>query len=205
MSSETCQPFLRGRLNFDNGIFWASSGWFKTFVCLEIDTIATSISQFITQPSIYGVIVYFWYVMSHWTIDQSIFLTFDWHYTMAWLPDCLLKTHRRLSTCVTTMRIRFIYERSRYAAMVKIRHGLATLYSINSVVYYKNWADLVKFSALQQNRIVYSNIIQGTLLSISWNGLGYKTVISCLFVVKSNCYPSVPWTTWCTIALSLVQ
>ena len=42
---------------------------------------------------------------------------------------------------------------------------------------------LVKFSVLQQNRIVYGNSIQGTLLSIPSNGLGNKTVISCLFVV----------------------
>ena len=48
----------------------------------------------------------------------------------------------------------------------------------------QNWADLVKYSVSQQNRIVYSNSIQGTLLSISSNGLGKKTtVISCLFVV----------------------
>ena len=47
----------------------------------------------------------------------------------------------------------------------------------------QNWADLVKFSVLQQNRIDYSNSMQETLLSISSNGLGNKTVISCLFVV----------------------
>ena len=44
------------------------------------------------------------------------------------------------------------------------------------------WADLVKFSVLQQNRIVYSNSVQETLQSISSNGFGNKTVISCLFV-----------------------
>ena len=54
---------------------------------------------------------------------------------MAWLPASLLKTHRRLSTCATTMRVRFVYERRGYAKMVKIRHGLATLNSNNSVVY----------------------------------------------------------------------
>ena len=46
---------------------------------------------FITQPSIYGVIVYFCYAMSHWTIDQAIFATIDWHYIMAWFPASLLK------------------------------------------------------------------------------------------------------------------
>ena len=100
--------------------------------------------------------------------------------------------HRRLSTCATTMRVRFVYERRRYATMVKIRHGLATLNSNNSLVYGKKhkvwvlvfsvrtsgtvwdqiWADLVKFSALQQNHMVYSNSIHETLLSISSNGLG---------------------------------
>ena len=37
----------------------------------------------------------------------------------------------------------------------------------------QNLADLVKFSVLQQNRLVYSN----SVLSISSNGLGNKTVI----------------------------
>ena len=152
---------------------------------------------------------------------RSINLTIDWHYTMAWLPASLSKIHRRLSTCATTMRVQCVYERRRFATMVKIRHGLATLNSKNSVVYGQkhkervlvfllrtsgtfwdqNWADSVKFSVLQQNRIVYSNSMQETLLSISSNGLGNKIVISCLFVEKSNYYPSVPWTTrlhYCT-------
>ena len=54
---------------------------------------------------------------------------------MAWLPASLLKTHMRLSTCATTMRVRFLYERRSYATMVKIKHGLATLNLNNSVVY----------------------------------------------------------------------
>ena len=33
------------------------------------------------------------------------------------------------------MRVRFVYERRRYATMVKMRHGLAILNSNNSVVY----------------------------------------------------------------------
>ena len=45
---------------------------------------------------------------------------------MAWIPASLLKTHRRLLTCETTRRVRFVYERRRYATMVKVRHGLAT-------------------------------------------------------------------------------
>ena len=75
------------------------------------------------------------------------------------------------------MLARFNFEKRRYATIVKMRHGLATLNSNNSVVYGQkhkvwvlvllvrtsgtfwdqNWADLVKFSVLQQNRIVYSN------------------------------------------------
>ena len=101
------------------------------------------------------------------------------------------------------MRVRFVYERTRYATMVKMRHGLATLNSNNYVVYgqkHKVWvlvflvrtsgtfwdqnlADLTKFFVLHQKRIVYSNSIQGTLLSISSNGSGNKTVILCLIVV----------------------
>ena len=158
--------------------------------------------------------------MSHWTIDRSINLTIDWHYTMAWLPASLLKTHRRLLTCTTMMCVWFVYERGRYETMVKIRHGLATFNSNIYVVYGQkhkvwvlvflvrmsglfwdqNWADLVKFSVLQQNCIVYSNSMQETQLSISSNGLGKKTVISCLFVVWSNFYPSERWTIWCTFA-----
>ena len=33
------------------------------------------------------------------------------------------------------MRLRFVNERRRYATMVKMRHGLATLNSNNSIVY----------------------------------------------------------------------
>ena len=163
------------------------------------------IIYFITQPSIYGVIVYFFcYVMSHWTIPHVN--KYDYRLALYHGPGFPLpckNTHRRLLSCATTMRVRFVYKRRRYATMVKMRHGLATLNSNNSVVYGQkhkvwvlvflvrtsetiwdqNWADLVKFFVLQQNCIVYSNSIQGTLLSISSNGLGNKTVISCLFVV----------------------
>ena len=62
-------------------------------------------------------------------------MTIDWHYTMAWLPTSLLKTHRSLSTFATTMRVRLVYERRRYATIVKIGHDLATLNSNYSVVY----------------------------------------------------------------------
>ena len=54
---------------------------------------------------------------------------------MAWLPASLLKTDMPLSTCETAMHVRFVYERRRYATMMKIRHGLATLNANNSVVY----------------------------------------------------------------------
>ena len=153
----------------------------------------------------------FYYVVSHWTIDQSIILTIDWHFTMAWFHASLLKTHRRLSTCAKTMPVRFVYDRRRCATKVKKSHALATLNSNNFLVYGQkhkvwilvflvrtsgtfwdqNWADFAKLSVLQQTRIVYSNSIQESLLSISSKGLGNKTVISCLFVVKSNYYSSV--------------
>ena len=134
---------------------------------------------------------------------RSINTNMDWNYTMAWFPASLFKTHKGLLSCATTMHVRLAYERRHYATMVKMMHSLTTLNSNNSVVYGQkqkvwvlvflvrtsrtfwdqNWADLVKFSVLQQSCIVYSNSIQGTLLNISSNGLGNKTVISCLFVV----------------------
>ena len=62
-------------------------------------------------------------------------MTIDWHYTMGLVSRFPVKTHRRLLSCATTMRVRFVYERRRYATMVKLMHGLATLNSNNSVVY----------------------------------------------------------------------
>ena len=56
--------------------------------------------------------------------------------TIPWAGFLLpLKIHRHLLTCTTSMPVRFVYERRRYATMVKIRHGLATLNFQNSVVY----------------------------------------------------------------------
>ena len=60
-------------------------------------------------------------------------MTKDWHYTMGLVSRFPVKTHRRLLSCAKTMRLRFLYERRRYATMVKMRHGLAT--PNNSVVY----------------------------------------------------------------------
>ena len=88
-------------------------------------------------PTIYILCNCLFFAMS-WVTElfhRSINMTIDWHFTMAWLPASLLKIHRHLSTCATTMRVRFVYERRRYATMVKIRHGLATLNSNNSIVY----------------------------------------------------------------------
>ena len=141
--------------------------------------------------------------MSHWIIDRSINLTIDWHYTMAWLPVSLLKH----TGAYQHARQRCIYERRSCATMVKIRHGLATLNSNNSVVngrkhkvwalvflvrtsgtfWDQKWADLVKFSALQQNRIVYSNSMPETLLSIlkpSSNWSLFKFIISDQTLIK---------------------
>ena len=53
---------------------------------------------------------------------------------MSWFPVSLLKTHRRFSRRDNNART-VCYERGCYATMVKIRHGLATLNSNNSVVY----------------------------------------------------------------------
>ena len=138
---------------------------------------SSSIISIITQQSICGVIVFFCFVMSHWTINQSIFSTIDWHHTMAWFPASLLKTHMRLLACGTTMHIWFVYEIRHYATMMKMRHGFATLNSNKFVIYgqkHKVWifvflvrtrgtfrdqniADLVKCSVFQQSHIVDSN------------------------------------------------
>ena len=69
--------------------------------------------SYFMPPSTYGVIVYFCYLMSHRTIVQAIFFSIDWHYTTTWFPALLL----RLSTCAYG------------PTMVKMRHGLAHLYS----------------------------------------------------------------------------
>ena len=65
-------------------------------------------------------------------------MTIDWHYNMGMVPASLLKIHRRLLSCATTMRLRFVYERRRYATMVKIRHGLATLNPITPLFKVRN-------------------------------------------------------------------
>ena len=70
-------------------------------------------------------------------------MTIDWLYTMGLVSRFPVETHRRLLLCATTMRVRFVYEKRRYATMVKMRHGLATLNSNNSVVHgqkHKVWA-----------------------------------------------------------------
>ena len=54
---------------------------------------------------------------------------------MALFPALLLKTHRRLSTCATTMRVRFVVKRRRCATKVKMSQALAILNSNNFVVY----------------------------------------------------------------------
>ena len=89
----------------------------------------------ITQPSIYGVIVYS--LLCHGSLNYCPvnILTIDWHYIMAWLPASLLKTHRRLSPCAITMLVWFVYEMRRCATKVKMSHALATLNSNNFVVY----------------------------------------------------------------------
>ena len=130
---------------------------------------------------------------------RSINMTIDWHYTMGLVSRFPIKN----TLALIIMRDDDARTVLLWKETLKMRHGLATLNSNNSVVYGQkhkvwvlvflvrtsgtfwdqNWADLKKFFVLQQNRIVYSNSIQETLLSISSNGLGNKTVISCLFVV----------------------
>ena len=96
----------------------------------------------ITQPSIYGVIVYF--SLCHESLNYCPVNICD--YTMAWFPASLLKAHRRLSTRAITMCVRFVYERRRCAANVKMSHALATLNPYIFVVYgqkHKVWVLVV--------------------------------------------------------------
>ena len=82
--------------------------------------------------------------------------------------------------------------------MVKMRHGLATLNFNNSIVYgqkHKVWVliFLVKTNGTGRTKLrrfgeifcfeTKPHCLQGTQLSFSSNGLGNKTIISCLFVV----------------------
>ena len=72
---------------------------------------------------------------------------------MAWLPASLLK-----HTGSTTMRVRFVCERRRYATVVQKRHGFATLNSNNSVVYdqkHKVWA---------RQRCAYGLFVKGDVM-----------------------------------------
>ena len=59
-------------------------------------------------------------------------MNIDWHYTMGLVSRFSVKKH---TGAYYHARRRFVYERTRYATMVKMRHGLATLNSNNSVVY----------------------------------------------------------------------
>ena len=66
-----------------------------------------SIVKIITQPSIYGVLVYF--LLCHESLN---YLTIEWHYNMAWLPASLLKhtgpyQHAR-------QRAMFVYSQKRF-------------------------------------------------------------------------------------------
>ena len=145
------------------------------------------LNLFITQPSIYGVIVYF--LLCHGSLNYCPVNIFDY-----WLAlyhglasrFAVKTTQALIDMCHNDARVRFVYNRRRWQQ----RWKWAMLPQLNSnkfVVYgqkYKvwvliflvrtsgtfcdlNWADLVKFSVLQQNRIVYSKSIQETLLSIS--------------------------------------
>ena len=94
-------------------------------------------NNFIYYPTVYMRSNCLFFAMSwvtdlfHWSINMTI----DWHYTMGLVSRFPVKTHSRLLSCATTMHVRLVYERRRYATMVKMRHGLATLNSNNSVVY----------------------------------------------------------------------
>ena len=76
-------------------------------------------------------IVYFLLCHESLTFAQAIGLNIDSGITMVWFPRSLLKTQRRVSSCATTMRVRFIYARRRFVTMA----DMATLNCNNIVVY----------------------------------------------------------------------
>ena len=63
-------------------------------------------TKFIYYPTVY-IRSNCLFLLCHGSLNYCPVNTFtiDWHYTMAWLPASLLKPHRRLSTCATTMRV----------------------------------------------------------------------------------------------------
>ena len=99
-----------------------------------------SLNIVITQPSINGVIVYF-FAMS-WVTElfhRSINMTIDWHYTMGLVSRFPVKnTHALIIMRDDDARTVRLWKETlcnNCATMVKMRHGLATLNSNNSVVY----------------------------------------------------------------------
>ena len=74
---------------------------------------------------------------------RSINMTIDWPYTMGLVSRFPVKNTQALIIMRDDDALWFVYERRTYATMVKMRHGLATLNSNNSVVYgqkHKVWA-----------------------------------------------------------------
>ena len=121
--------------------------------------------------------------MSHWTIAKAIVFDIDWHYTITWFPPSPYKTHRYLSTCI--IRVRFVYERRRYATMVKMRHGFATLNSNNFIVYsqeHKVWV------------LLFLVRTSGNILRPKFSRFGeilcFATKLHCLLptTLKKRCY-----------------
>ena len=119
-----------------------------------------AISWIITQPSIYRVIVYF--LLCHESLNYWPVNIFDYWLTLYHgLVSCFPVKNTQ---ALTNMRDND--ERRGYATKVKMRHGLAILYSNNSFVYGQkhkvcillflfffdqNWADLVKFFVWNKN------------------------------------------------------
>ena len=93
------------------------------------------IASVITQPSKYGVIVYF--LLCHESLNYCQCNSFDyWLELYHGLVSCFAdKTRNRLSACATTMQLQFAYVRRRFVAMAEMRHGLTALNPNNFVVY----------------------------------------------------------------------
>ena len=147
------------------------------------------IYQSVTQPSIYGVIVYFLLChesLNYWPVNIFNYWLALNHGLVTHFP---VKTHRRLSTWATTMRIRFVYERRRYATIGKIRHGLATLNSNNSVVYgqkHKVWV----LVSLERAKHLKTKIEQIWWNFLFCNKAASSTATPCKVVCLFCCFTS---------------
>ena len=148
--------------------------------------------------------------MSHLTIAQSIFWLLT--STIPWLGFRLRCLYTQALINMRNKWCAYGLFMKGDATKVKMSHALATSNSNNFVVYGQkhkvwvlvflvrmsgtfwdqNWADLVKFSVLQKkpHRLQQLHSRNAVFHQKGW-------------VIKQLFHTSVPWTTWCIIAIGL--